>query len=61
MDSESATKHLLRVVPTLQYDICFVMLYQYARRSVVLRVSCLARQFQTQSLTSFKVILSVHV
>lgn len=61
MDSESATKHLLRVVPTLQYDICFVMLYQYVRRSVFFRVLRLTRQFPTQSLTSFKAILSVHV
>lgn len=61
MDFERATKHLLRVVLTRQYDICIVMLYQYVRRSVFLGVSCLARQFPTQRLTSFKGILSVHV
>lgn len=54
MDFERATKHLLRVVPTLQYDICIVMLYQYVRRSVFLGVSCLARQLPTQRLTFLK-------
>lgn len=54
MDFERATKHLLHVVLTLQYDICIVMLYQYVRRSVFLGASCLARQFSTHRLTSFK-------
>lgn len=54
MDFERATNHLLHVVLTLQYDICIVMLCQYVRRSVFLEASCLARQFATHRLTSFK-------
>lgn len=54
MDFERVTKHLLHIVLTLQYDICIVMLYQYVRRSVFLGASCLARQFLTHRLTSFK-------
>lgn len=54
MDSGSATKHLLRVVPTLQYDICIVMLYQYVRRSVSLGVLGVGKALPNSESHSFQ-------
>lgn len=54
IDFERATKHLLHVVLTMQYDICIVMLYHYVRWPVFLGASHLARQFLTHRLTSFQ-------
>lgn len=62
MDFEGATKHLLRVVPTLQYDICIVMLYQYVRRSVFSGVLCFGKTVpNSEAHFFFKLILSVDV